>query len=91
MACGGAVLASTAGAVVETAGERAHLVAPDDVAGWRTSLQRVVTDDDWWHSLREGTVEHAQRFTWQRCAAETLDVYCRACGLARELAELACA
>ena len=66
MACGGAVLASTAGAVVETVGERAHLVAPDDVAGWRDALQRVVTDDDWWHSLREGTVEHAQRFTWER-------------------------
>lgn len=82
MACGGAVLASTAGAVVELVGARAHLVAPDDVAGWRESLQRVVTDDDWWRSLRLGTVELARPFTWQRCAEETLAVYQRLCSAA---------
>lgn len=80
MACGGAVLASTAGAVVEAVGERAHLVAPEDVVGWRDALQRVVTDDEWWRSLREGTVEYSRRFSWHRCAEETLDVYRHLCG-----------
>jgi alpha-1,3-rhamnosyl/mannosyltransferase len=89
MACGGAVLASTAGAVVETVGERAHLVAPEDVGGWRDSLHRVLTEDDWWRSLREGTTKLAERFTWQRCAEETFDVYRRVCGLAPSCEELA--
>jgi alpha-1,3-rhamnosyl/mannosyltransferase len=75
MACGGAVLASTAGALVETVGRRAHLIDPDDIDGWRAALARVVQDDDWWRSLRRGVVELARPYTWQRCAADTLQVY----------------
>src|SRR5262249_2337622 len=81
MACGGAVLASTADAVVETVGARAHLIDPHDVDGWRDALQRVVTDDDWWRALRQGVQALARPFTWDRCAAETLAVYRRLCGV----------
>src|SRR5205814_9217996 len=66
MACGGAVLASTAGALIETVGSRAHLVHPEDVDGWRRGLERVVRDDDWWHSLRAGVEAVARPFTWER-------------------------
>jgi alpha-1,3-rhamnosyl/mannosyltransferase len=75
MACGGAVLASTAGAVAETAGAAAHLIDPYDLDGWRAALLRVCTDDDWWRNLRSGALEAARPFTWERCAAETLAVY----------------
>jgi alpha-1,3-rhamnosyl/mannosyltransferase len=75
MACGGAVLSSTAGALRETVGRQAHLIEPDDVAGWRDALERVVTDDDWWRALRTGAEEAARPYTWSRCAAETLKAY----------------
>jgi alpha-1,3-rhamnosyl/mannosyltransferase len=75
LACGGAVLASTAGAVAETVGRQAHLVEPLDIDGWRDGMQRVLTDDDWWCRLRQGAVEAAKPFTWERCAADTLRVY----------------
>jgi alpha-1,3-rhamnosyl/mannosyltransferase len=75
LACGGAVLASTAGAVVETVGGHAHLIDPDDTDGWRDAMQRVVTDNDWWQSLRCGGPEAARPFTWEQCAADTLRVY----------------
>jgi alpha-1,3-rhamnosyl/mannosyltransferase len=75
MACGGAVLASTAGAVVETVGSRAHLLDPHDLEGWRDALARVATDMDWWRSLQQGVVELAGRFCWQDCAAGTLALY----------------
>ncbi len=75
LACGGAVLASTAGAVAETAGGKAHLVEPLDVAGWRDALLRVCTDDGWWEELRKGATTAAAGFTWERCAADTLHVY----------------
>jgi alpha-1,3-rhamnosyl/mannosyltransferase len=80
LACGGAVLASTAGAVAETVGGHAHLIEPLDIDGWRDTMQRVLTDDDWWRQLRQGAVEAAKPFTWESCAADTLRVYRRLSG-----------
>jgi alpha-1,3-rhamnosyl/mannosyltransferase len=84
MACGGAVLASTAGALVEVLGTQAHLVEPEDTDGWRSALAHVLQDDDWWHALRHGAVEHAGQYTWQRCAQETLQAYRRVCGVVEQ-------
>jgi alpha-1,3-rhamnosyl/mannosyltransferase len=75
MACGGAVLASTAGALVETVGSHAHLIAPEDVDGWRQAMARVLRDDDWWQRLRRGVTSVVRPYTWDRCAADTLRVY----------------
>jgi len=80
MACGGAVLASTAGAVTETVGDNAHLTHPNDLDGWREAMLRVIEDDDWWFSLRRGAVETASSFSWEQCAADTLKVYRALCG-----------
>lgn len=77
LACGGAVIASTAEALREVAGGHAHHVESEDVDGLRTAMQRVVTDDDWLRELRAGAVEWAQAFTWDRAAQETLSVYRR--------------
>jgi alpha-1,3-rhamnosyl/mannosyltransferase len=82
MACGGAVLTSTAAPLVETVGARAHLVPPDDLDGWRSALARVLTDDDWQQELRRGTRELAAKYTWEGCAADTLRVYRSLCGQA---------
>ena len=75
MACGGAVLASTAGAIVETVGNQAHLTHADDLDGWRQAMLRVCTDRDWWLGLRRGAEEVAAKFTWEQCALDTLAVY----------------
>jgi alpha-1,3-rhamnosyl/mannosyltransferase len=81
LACGGAVICSTASALVENVGGQAHLLHPDDHTGWRAALIRVTTDDDWWRELRRGAVECARPFTWERCAHETREVYRKALGL----------
>jgi alpha-1,3-rhamnosyl/mannosyltransferase len=86
MACGGAVLASTAEALVETVGSRAHLVPPEDRDRWRAALAGIVQDDDWWRSLRQGVQAVARPFTWERCAADTLRVYRMLCGVTVEAA-----
>jgi alpha-1,3-rhamnosyl/mannosyltransferase len=75
MACGGAVLTSTAGSIRETAGGQAHLIDPADVEGWRAAMQRVLTDRDWWMSLRRGAIAHARRYTWEHAADEALIVF----------------
>jgi alpha-1,3-rhamnosyl/mannosyltransferase len=87
LACGGAVLASTAGAVAETAGTAAHLIDPHDEDGWRAALRRVCDDDDWWQALRRPALAAARPFTWRRSASDTLAVYRRVLGLPSAEAE----
>ena len=83
LACGGAVLASTAGALAETVGGQAHLIPAADEVGWRAVKLRVVTEDEWWQSLRQGAVEAARPYTWENCATATLRVYQKVCGQSR--------
>jgi glycosyltransferase involved in cell wall biosynthesis len=80
MACGGAVLASTAGALVETTGKTAALIDPEDTDGWRQALLQVCTQREWWSQLRSGARAWAGQFTWERCARETLAVYRKVTG-----------
>jgi alpha-1,3-rhamnosyl/mannosyltransferase len=75
MACGGAVLASTAGVMVELMGAQAPLIDPEDGDGWREAMTRVVTDADWRKQLQAGVVERASCFTWESCATETMRAY----------------
>ncbi len=79
LACGGAVLASTASAVAETVGPHAHLIDPHDEVGWRDAM-RCACDDGWLNDLRRGAVEAARPFTWDRCAEQTLEGYRKALG-----------
>lgn len=75
MACGGSVICSTADALMETAGNCAHVVPPDDLEGWRDAMRLAITDQEWWNNLRQGTVEHAAQYTWERCAETTMHAY----------------
>jgi alpha-1,3-rhamnosyl/mannosyltransferase len=77
MACGGAVLASTAEAHREVLPPGAPLIDPHDDDAWRAALGRVLTDDEWWAGLRAGAAGYARRYSWRRSARETLAVYRR--------------
>lgn len=74
-ACGGAVITSTAEAIVEVAGGRAHCVEAEDTEGWRDAMQRVILDTDWQQTLRGNHQEAADQYSWRRCAEETAQVY----------------
>lgn len=84
MACGGAVIASTADAVREVCGRHADFVAPLDVEGWRDAMHRLATDAEYREALRRGGVAYAAHFTWERAAHETIAVYRSVLGLARD-------
>ncbi|NJK79434.1 MAG: glycosyltransferase family 4 protein [Chloroflexaceae bacterium] len=74
MACGTPVLTSTISSLPEVAGEAALLVDPlstDVIAG---GLARLLNDAALRDTLRDKGLLHAARFTWARCAAETLRV-----------------
>jgi glycosyltransferase involved in cell wall biosynthesis len=72
MASGTPVVATTAGALPEAAGDAAILVAernPVELAG---GIERAIADRD---RLVAAGLERAARFTWAETARKTLDVY----------------
>ncbi|MCE9530896.1 MAG: glycosyltransferase family 4 protein [Planctomycetes bacterium] len=75
MACGGAVIASTTGSVREILPKGRHLLASDDLVGWREAMRRMLVDDDYWLHSRQGGERHAAGFTGERCARQTRSVY----------------
>jgi alpha-1,3-rhamnosyl/mannosyltransferase len=77
MACGGAVIASTADSLREILPERTRLQSPHDLAAWREAMSEMLRDDDLWKQSREGVVAHAGQFTWEKCARQTWEVYRR--------------
>jgi alpha-1,3-rhamnosyl/mannosyltransferase len=75
LGCGGAVITSTAEVFRETVRGHSHQVHPEDQEGWTDAMMRVIRDDDWWRHLRRGATRIAERYTSERCAAETFSLY----------------
>jgi glycosyltransferase involved in cell wall biosynthesis len=75
MACGVPVIASNAASLPEVVGTAGWLVAPDDPAGLAQAILRVIGDPALAAGLRARSLAQAARFSWRRCAEETLAVY----------------
>jgi glycosyltransferase involved in cell wall biosynthesis len=72
MACGTPVVASNRGALPEVLGDAALLVDPEDEDALAGALEAAAQDRG---TLRRRGLERAARYTWQRAAAETWQVY----------------
>lgn len=75
MQCGTPVITTNVSSIPEVAGDAALMIDPDDVQGLGTALRRTLTDDALARDLAERGLARAARFSWQRCAEETLAVY----------------
>jgi glycosyltransferase involved in cell wall biosynthesis len=82
MACGCPVISSTGGALREMVGNAGVLVEPEDTTGLAAQMARLANDSSLREQLRANGLAHAQRFTWQAAAQETLKVYTRAAATA---------
>jgi glycosyltransferase involved in cell wall biosynthesis len=80
MACGTPVVAADVPALREVVGAAAVLVDPLDVDALAEAITRVVSDDRLAKELGAHGLEQAARFSWERCAAEMLDVLREAAG-----------
>ncbi len=76
-AVGTPALVSTTPAVRELAGKAAWTADPQDEAAWVAGLHATLDDAGVRAHLIAAGRAHAARFTWERCAAETLAVYRR--------------
>ena len=75
MACGTPVLASNTASLPEVVGDAALTVDPRDEDALVSQLERGLTDRELRDRLGVSGRAQASRFTWERCAAETLAVY----------------
>jgi glycosyltransferase involved in cell wall biosynthesis len=75
MACGCPVICSTRGSLGEVIGDAAAVVEPEDVHSITKQLFILATDAATRTRLRAAGLAQAQKFDWNKTAAETLKVY----------------
>jgi glycosyltransferase involved in cell wall biosynthesis len=72
--CGVPVMTSNNSSLPEVAGDAALLVDPQDVDAIAAAMLRLATDDALRAALIERGYANVKRFSWEKCARETLDV-----------------
>jgi glycosyltransferase involved in cell wall biosynthesis len=75
MACGLPVVVSNVASLPEVVGDAGLLVDPHNVDELTVAMWRVLTEDKLRHEMREKGLRQAGRFSWERAARETLDIY----------------
>ena len=75
MACGAPVVTSNVGSIVETVGHAARLVSPTDVDDLAHAITSLLNDSREREHLSSVGIEHAKKFSWERTAAATWEVY----------------
>ncbi len=74
MACGTPVICSNVSSMPEVAGDAAILVNPHDAAELVQALQRLLHDDALRRNLVQKGQKQVERFSWEKCARETLAI-----------------
>jgi len=74
MACGTAVICSNASSLPEVAGDAAIMVNPHDTGQLVHALHRILDDDQLRRELAQKGLRQVKRFSWQKCAQQTMEV-----------------
>ena len=72
-ACGLPVIASANSSFSEILGASAFLVNPDHIEELASSLYQILSNQELRQGLVNKGLENSQRFSWDKCAKETLD------------------
>ncbi len=83
MACGTPVVASNASSLPEVVGDAGLLVEPTSVAGIAAALYRLLHDEEVRQEYSRRGLARAARFSWERTARLTRDVYDVVLGMSR--------
>jgi glycosyltransferase involved in cell wall biosynthesis len=75
MACGAPVITSNAGPLPEVAGNAALMLPPEDPAAWAAAILDVLSDAALAARLRQRGESWVRRFSWDRAAIQTRDIY----------------
>lgn len=75
MASGVPVVCSNASSLPEVTGNVAAMCDPKDVDMLSCLIQKGLEDDQWRGEAKRKGIEQAKKFSWRRCAEETVEVY----------------
>jgi glycosyltransferase involved in cell wall biosynthesis len=75
MACGIPAVVSDVGALPEVVGDSALLVNPYSTTSIAEGIHRIVSDRKLQEELTQLGLERAKRFSWEKAARETIEVY----------------
>lgn len=82
ISCGTPTIAYRNSSLPEVLGDGALLLDSDGPAELASAIEALLTRRDLARTLRENGLAQARKFTWERCAAKTLEAY-RACAARR--------
>jgi glycosyltransferase involved in cell wall biosynthesis len=74
MACGTPIVTSNANGLEEIAGEGALRVDPEIPEEIAAAARSILTDPDMHQRMSEAGLERSRRYSWDRCAQQTLEV-----------------
>ncbi|MFC1558571.1 glycosyltransferase family 4 protein [candidate division KSB1 bacterium] len=75
MLCGVPVVSSIYSSIPEVVGDAGILVAADDETAVKKAIEQVIGDDSLRKSMIEKGFEQAMKFSYKRCAEETIKIY----------------
>lgn len=75
MMCGTPTIVSDVSSLPEVVGDAGWRVPPEDVEGWAAAIGRLLNDAELRAEMRRKGFKQARRFSLERMARETLDVY----------------
>ncbi len=75
MMCGTPTIVSDVSSLPEVVGDAGWRVPPEDAEGWAAAMGQLLSDPDLRKELRQRGFKQARRFSIERMAQETLDVY----------------
>lgn len=75
MQCGAPLLVSNTSCFPEVVGDAGVLVSPTDEHAWSEALVTTLTDRSLNARLRQQSLARESRFSWERTARETMEVY----------------
>ncbi|TET14699.1 MAG: glycosyltransferase family 1 protein, partial [Dehalococcoidia bacterium] len=75
MACACPVITSNTSSLPEVTGEAGIMVDPHDTDSLAQAMRQVLTDSELRDNMIEKGLEQSKRFTWEKAAEQTLEVY----------------
>lgn len=77
MACGTPVISSNTSSMPEVVGQAGILLPPKDEEQWAAAIVRVINSPALAAELSAKGLKQAKKFSWEKCARETIAVYQR--------------